>query len=540
MKRYIYSLCIIGSLGLAGCSKDYLEVASESDVSTSTVFASTKMLDGAVNGLSLIMSQEYSSSAFGRQGNNGEATISLWYGDYKSSDAQYSNATSYASLVCSNHNEIATSSETYYPWYYYYTLIRNANSIILHGNDATGSQSERDFYIAQALVYRAHAYTQLVALYSKRWDDSRNGQSRGVPLRLDENSGDIACSSLGEVYAQIYEDLDRAIELFEGTSMTRGSKLWRTDISVAHGIYSRAALARQDWATAATHAALARKSYKLMTAEDYWKGFNTANSEWMWETYTSETENLGVYGFFAYVGSNTGSSKGYKNIGSIDKRLITAIPETDARFGLYMVPKEGESGWSEKDSGRATKGNFYTRVKNEYADRIYKDTYIFAYMSTKFLKIDDRSIGCVAIMRAAEMIYNEAEALCMIGGADNEKKARALLEEAVAPYQEHYSCNLSGEALLTEVKLYKRFDLWGEGRHYFDQKRWNMDLDRPGWKDGGNWHPTFAGSGSTGGVYNKNGKNNWCICIPAKETDYNNLINLNIEPDDWSKDSNKQ
>ena len=40
-----------------------------------------------------------------------------------------------------------------------------------------------------------------------------------------------------------------------------------------------------------------------------------------------------------------------------------------------MVPKEGESGWSTSDSGRATKGDFYDRVKSEYADRIDKSTY---------------------------------------------------------------------------------------------------------------------------------------------------------------------
>ena len=84
---------------LTGCSDDYLTVASEGDVTTTTLFATTRMLDGAVNGLSLIMSSTYSSDGFGRQGYNGEATISLWYGDYKSSDAQYSNATSYLSVI---------------------------------------------------------------------------------------------------------------------------------------------------------------------------------------------------------------------------------------------------------------------------------------------------------------------------------------------------------------------------------------------------------------------------------------------------------
>ena len=133
------------------------------------------------------------------------------------------------------------------------------------------------------------------------------------------------------------------------------------------------------------------------------------------------------------------------------------------------------------------------------------------------------------------MIYNEAEALCMLGG--NETKVRSLLEEAVRPYQPGYSCTLSGDALLEEVKLYKRFDLWGD---YFDQKRWNVDMVRKSWSEGGNWHPTLAGSGSTGGSYSRTGKNNWCICIPNKETDYNKLINYNIEPENWTKDSPQQ
>ncbi len=537
--KILASIFALGALSLAGCSDDYLDVAPEGDVATPSIFASTDMLDGAVNGLSAIMSEEYSSSGFGRQGYNGEATISLWYGSYRSADAQYSNATSYLDIINSNYNESGTSGAVYFPWYYYYKLIAGANAVIINGDDTPGEQEERDFYVAQALVYRAHAYTQLVALYSKRWVDSRNGASRGVPLRLDTETGDIACASLAQVYDQIYKDLDEALERFSKSSLERYSdELWRTDASVAHGVYSRAALAKQDWQTAATHAALARQDYDLMSADDYWDGFNTPNDEWMWETYTDEVENLGVYGFFAYVGSNTGSSKGYKNIGSIDKGLIEQIPSTDARYDIFMVPQDGESGWSTSDSGRATKGTFYDRVKKEYSSRLYSGTYIYAYMSTKFLTISDRSIGCVPIMRAAEMIYNEAEALCMIGG--NDTKVQQLLEEAVKPYQSDYTCAKTGDDLLTEVKLYKRFDLWGEGRHYFDAKRWNIDNVRKGWSEGGNWHPQLSGTGSTGGSFTTSGKNNWCLCIPNRETDYNKLINYNIEPDNWTVDGSIQ
>lgn len=547
------------AMGAASCSEDYLEVSSEQDLNTSQIFANTDMLDGAVNGLAQIMSESYSSSGFGMQGYNGEATISLWYGSYKSGDAQYSNCmdrtSSYTMLVNSTHNENATHHTTYYPWVYYYMLISNANAIIENAYDAAGAVADKDFYVAQALTIRAHAYTQLAGLYCKRWVDSRNGASRGVPLRLDESNGSIACSSLGDVYDQIYHDLDRALELYEGTSVTRGDMLWRPDASVAHGIYTRAALAKQDWQAAADHAKAARKGYKLMSADDYWDGFNTPNDEWMWETYTDETEDLGVYGFFAYVGINTTSSKGYKNIGTISKDLIDQIPDADDRKEIFVIPQPGEEtytdkdgnvlyAWNHEDSGTAvSKTDIYNRVRADYVDRVTTSEgkiscTIYPYMSTKFMCIEGRSIGNVCLMRAAEMIYSEAEALCMLGGHDSD--VQSLMKEALKAYQPAYSCTKTGAALLDEVKLYKRFDLWGEGRHYFDQKRWNVPLVRKSWAQGGNWHPTFAGSTSAGGSYGVNERNNWCIAIPQDETNYNDLINLNIEPDNWTKDGSLQ
>lgn len=118
-----------------------------------------------------------------------------------------------------------------------------------------------------------------------------------------------------------------------------------------------------------------------------------------------------------------------------------------------------------------------------------------------------------------------------------EAQVRSLLTEAVAPYQPDYTCDLSGQALLDEVKLYKRFDLWAEGRGWFDQKRWGEDNVRLGWKEGGNWHPTFSGASADGGTYTRDEKNHWCVAIPLKETDYSVLNNQAIEPDNWSVSS---
>ncbi len=542
--KFVTKILMAGALAgamagaLAACSDGYMDLSPEGDFTAATVFHTTDMLDGAVNGLSQIMSESYSSDGFGRQGNNGEGTIILWYGAYGGHDAQYSDATSYTTVVNRNFHSSSSHNYTYYPWYYYYMLIANANNILENADGAEGAQKEKDFYKAQALVYRAHAYAQLAGLYCKRWSDSNGGSSRGVPLRIDTSTGDIACSSLLHVYDRIYADLDEALSLFESSGMNRGSKLWRTDASVAHAVYARAALSREDWATAAKHAPLARAGYALMGADEYQQGFNTANSEWIWETYTDAVENLGVYGFFAYCGSNTPSSKGYKYVGSIDRGLFAQIPEEDSRRFMFAYPLEGESGWDTSGSGRVKKGDFYDRIRATYytdLEWLYSSTYIYPWMSFKFRTVTDRSIGCVCIIRAAEMIYTEAEALYRQGG--NEARIRSLLEEAVAPYNPGYVCDKSGAELWEEVKLYRRFDLWGEGRGWFDQKRWGESNVRTTWANGGNWHPDFAGVGTTGGSYGPTEKNNWTICIPERETNYNSLINNNIEPDNWTEGS---
>lgn len=536
MKKYILPYAVAGLTlmgSLTSCSENYLNTASESDVTSSAVFADTEMLAGAVNGLNALMCTTYSSSGFSIQGFNGEQTMMLWYNDYTGMDLQWSNKTSSTNLVNLQFAVNYSYYYTHYPWYYYYMLIGNANEIIANADNAKGTQAKRDFLKAQTYTIRAYSYAQLLQFYSYRWVDSKGGTTRGVPLRLEtnkDNKGDLACASVNEVYAQIYKDLDEALRLYKESGMSRGDALWSPDASVAHGVYARAALAKNDWATAATHAAEARKGYKLMTAADYGAGFNTANSEWMWEAYTDEVENLGVYGFFAFIGSNTPSSKGYSNIAAISKDLIDQIPAEDARRWIYMVPQAGESGWN--DVGQATKGNFYTRVKKEYADYIdTKYTKIFAYMSVKFRRIADRAIGCLPYMRAAEMIYAEAEARAMMGG--QEAQVQALLNEAVAPYNAGYKCTKTGAALLDEVKLYRRFDLWGEGHNWTDCKRWNIPMVRRTYKEGGSWAAAFCGTGALGGCYGVDEKNRWTLAIPRDEINYNKAISSPMEPENW-------
>ena len=98
------------------------------------------------------------------------------------------------------------------------------------------------------------------------------------------------------------------------------------------------------------------------------------------------------------------------------------------------------------------------------------------------------------------------------------RRGRALLNELNKNHDSAYDCTKSGDELLTEVKLYRRIDLWGEGFDWFDYKRWKQPIVRKSIADGGSFHSTFAIT------LNPTDANNWTWVIPNKEKDYNDLV----------------
>ena len=523
MKKNIIfkGLLILGMAFVAfSCKKDYLDTAPESADSPATIFETTDNARMAINGIAKMMTTQY----LGRQGDNGEGTIKNWYGNYSGNDTQKSNLTGWALLINSNHHETPASEYLYYPWYYYYKIIGNANAVLANIDNADGPQSERDFIKAQALVYRAYSYSQLVLFYCHRWSDG-TVTGDGIPLRLDTSTGDLAKTSLAGVYSQIYTDLDDAITLFNGSGLTRGNdENYLPDVDVAYAVYARAALNREDWANAGKYAALARQNHALMSAKEYESGFNTVNSDWIWSVYEASDQTLYYYSYFAYIGSNASSSICRSYPFSISKELLDQIPETDSRRNVFLIPTDEE--FNEKTAagayrisrtnGAATAGKFFDRGKAlRNGDIFYSTSSIFMNMQYKFRATFMPGGGCFHLFRAGEMAFIEAEAACH---TNNDPKAQNILLEVNKTYDATYTCTKTGSALLDEVKLYRRWHLWGEGQDWFDYKRWGATLSRKSFAQGGNWHSTFAIT------IKPEERNAWTFMIPNKEKDYNGLI----------------
>lgn len=516
MNKKLATILLGVGLLSGSCASDYLDTAPESSASTSTIFESAENARMAINGICRLMSVQY----LGSQGYNGEGTIKTWFANYPGNDFQKCNLTGWSNTINGKYHERNTSTYDVYPWFYYYKLISNANAVVLNIDNASGTESLKNFVKAQALTFRAYSYFMLSQLYCYRWVDSNGGASRGLPLRLDLSQGELAASTLGEVYQQVYRDLDEAISLYQNSNEKRDANdNYSPDLSVAYAVYARAALTREDWSNAAKYAALARQGYKLMSNSEYMDGgFNTPNSEWIWSVYDASDQTTFYYSFFAYQGSNSSANVCRSYACAISKELIDQIPETDVRRGMYLVPKtEAEAKSYTTSTGRASKGALYDRAKKEYANKIFSSSYIFAYMQFKFQCTDQPGVGCVNNFRAAEMYLTEAEANCHLGGKDAETQKLLIALNRDSGRNPEYTCDKTGADLLEEVQLYRRFDLWGEGFDWFDFKRWNKTLVRNKHPQG-SFHATFAITATP------DAENHWTWVYPEKETAYNPLV----------------
>ena len=513
MKKYIY--IGIATLALSACSKDFLDTAPESEMGTPTVLSNTQNAEMALNGICKAMTTQYMS----KQGCNGEGTILNWYGTFTGNDAQKSNNSGWQGVWNSTYHLRPTSDYTVYPWFYYYKLVSNANAIINNIDAAEGEENDKKFIKAQALTFRAYSFFRLAQLYTNRWSDHQ-GYTDGIVLRVDESLGEQAIATQAETYQQIYNDLDEAIALYQQSDRKR-EEFFQPGLDVAYAVYAKAALNREDWQNAAKYAALAREGHKLMTVEQYQDGFHTPNNEWIWGVYEDEQQNISYYSFFAYIGANSSSSNCRTYPVAISKELIDQIPASDVRRSLYLVPTEEE--YAECNAAGRSTGLLYNRAKVEYKDRLYFDqsgkltSLVYAYMQTKFLVDFYPGGGSFPIIRAAEMLYTEAEADMHL---NKEAEAQQLLFEAVSQYDEAYTKSTkTGDDLMTEIKLYRRFDLFAEGNDWFDYKRWGQPIVRKNRTQGGSFME---------GVFDitilPEETNAWTWVIPQKETDYNQLV----------------
>lgn len=550
MKYTIKHLMIFGLgclLGLSSCSDSWLEKSptqsAEGDAITETV-DNMKLL---VNGICRVMVQQHN---YYGQSFNGEGTMKVLYGEYPGQDFNFPYMSPGWDVIM-NHSSSQTQSTSSiyaaYPWYYYYLIIGNANTVISRIDKAEGTQEEKDFLKAEALTFRAYAFFRLTEIYCDPWSRSNNGSSDGVVLRIEEvaeagQNTDMALSTLAQTYQRIYDDLDEALRLYESSGISREdmyaeatAQVSFPDANVAHAIYARAALTREDYPTALDHAELAIEGHELMDANTYRSGFREPNSEWIWGVYNDASETIWYYGWHLFMACNGYYASQDINV-CINRTLIESFADTDIRKSLFLTestflsPGESFKDVAAGDEYGGDIGAFMTQAAYDkaaaYAKKIAPAAAApyYTYASLKFQATGQPAVGCQPIFRASEMLLIQAEANYHNSNPTAAQNNLIVLN-VTSGRDATYTNTKTGDDLLAEIKKYRRLELWGEGFSWFDCKRWGDPVVRPDMEEeDGNYSGYVSGTfGFPNGNYDSTF---WKWIYPNRETDYNSAINF--------------
>lgn len=453
MKKFIYSLLsvLLVFFAVTSCSDDYLDRVPTDQVSDQTVFTTTDNARAALNGIHRFMFVRVNPPS--RQDGFGEGSIMIFM-DMLGDDMVMS--TTGNGWYVTAYRWLDHRTENFnlcdFPYRFYYRIIANVNAIINNIDNAAGPDLDRNEIKGEALAYRAFCYHRLVQLYGKRYVAGTTNSQLGVPLILESTLEAFPRNTVEEIYTQINADLDQAITLL-GNATPRVHKS-HIDLSVAKGMKARVALTQGKWADAATLANEARQDYSLMSKADYVNGFNDVDvDEWMWGSEQIQDQQAFFASFFAYVSHNFSSTFIRTNPQAINSVLYDAIPDTDVRKDNFAL-----DGLDVDEL--PTAGSLSVDYQNRK----------FTAASTGL------SIGDVVHMRASEMYLIEAEALAHLG---QDGEAADVLFELNTERDDNYTLSSNtGAALLDEILLYRRMELWGEGFRFLDLKRLDLPLDR--------------------------------------------------------------
>lgn len=426
-----------------------------------------------------------------------------------------------------------------FPWVFFCNQISTINTTLLGIPEET-TVEEMKFHRAEAQAFRAATYLDMARMY----EFLPNGYVSGVnsygndvtgytvPILTEKTSIEEAKNNPrvthGDMVKFILSDLQAAAEAFNASSVQLNDKTMPS-LAVVYGLMARTYLwdasytaeglpyqsgmtADEAYQKAAEYARLAiTTSGATPLTRDEWlsttNGFNTLSTpSWMWGfqydsydrsvtsallTWTSWVSNEAQYGYASFASVQ------------ICKALFDKISDKDFRKLSYVAP-EGAPTW-----GREKFANNYI------ADRFEP------YYSLKFrpgqgetVYPEVANVVAVPLMRVEEMYLIEAEATANA----NPTKAVALINDFMRNYRDNtYSYTFTdSKALVDEIILQKRIELWGEGQIFFDYKRLNLDVTR-----------SYSGTNVTESseLYNTTGRPAWMnFVITNSEGSYNTAI----------------
>ena len=338
----------------------------------------------------------------------------------------------------------------------------------------TPKNDDEKYIVAQAHALRGYAYFYLLQLFTTEYDPN----ALSIPLYTEANKVGKGKARQSEVYSLIVSDLTKAVADLNG--FTRSNK-GMIDKYVAEGLlaYVYGAMGNNDEMTRLALDIVEHSGYPLTTRkETYYDaatkqggGFNDLNTpSWMWGLDILAENNITEVSWWSQVDIFTYGYADADEIKAIDDRLYGQIRANDLRKKQFD-DNDVDPDPSLNNRHRPV-NKFFAPGRTRKGQMVVTTDYLY--------------------MRVDEFYLLAAEGLAKQG---NETRAKALYKElltlrypeATAAADVAYVDSLTGTALLDDIYLNTRIELWGEGKTYLALKRNKRSVTR------GNNHIQYNG-----------------------------------------------
>ena len=388
-------------------------------------------------------------------------------------------------------------------WMAYYTWIANANYIIAAEETMAGSSEDVGYVIGQAYAIRAYSYFMLAQTFARNYNFSNDPC---VPIYNEPTATTTTGqprSTVAEVYAQIDNDINHAVELLAKSPVQRHPS--HINYAVALGIKSRIALVEEKWDEAlnAAKAAIDASGKSIIDVASFMGNNSVDAKNVMWGAQIV-SDQAGMYAsLMAHM--------------SVDVSYGQRAPKQISSW-LYnkMSPSDTRRAWWDPNDAAYSSANGYIQKKFDFSDlQTWTGDYIW--------------------MRVEEMYLNAAEAACHKGDDATAKQYLMALMEKRDP---NYSTGKAGNALATlttnetgslleEILIQRRIELWGEDGRIYTIRRLRQGFERTeanGWPSG----LLLKGADNTNLAVQDPDSYAWVLTIPQAEFDGNE--NMKPEP----------
>lgn len=461
----------VAALGMATQSCD-LQTEPTTSVSADDVFKSYEDGETVLNGIWRFMMESwwtYANPGFG---------AFLRASDAMSSDVVLNTKYGYSALYdfTGVYGRNGTNSLS---WEISYQTINNCNNVIAHMGEVTGSETDRNRVKGQALALRGFIYLHLASHYSFAVDYDENATC--VPIYVNPTDGDyldqategMPASTVKEVYNQAIEDLETAVMLIpESYTRTEANDKYKIDRHTARAILARAALYARDWEKAyeAAGEVISEDGY-LMTEAEFKSGFNDiSNSEWIWGHPQTDDQSNPSYQFHFLDTTTPGS---YYYSFNVDPYFRENYEDGDYRKD--MIYWSIDPGADPSSAGLVWMRNSKFRFRNM-----------------------DTQVADILLMRNSEMYLIAAEAGARLGKSNALELLNKVREARGAKPK-----TSDGDALLEDIYMERRLELWGEGFGVVDLIRLQKSVERKEWPQDQENFVEYKWTDSEGGVHSR-------------------------------------